>query len=374
MMWPVMAGPKSRNGIGKLGTRRTSAIGRAGPKSFSGCAVDAVRRALPEAKVGGPDSAGGGTPFLRRFLEHCVQGTNFVTGQRGTPIDFISFHAKGSPVFTNDHVRMGIARQLGNMDSAFRIIASFPELKGKPIVIGESDPDGCAACQSAQLGYRNEPIYAAYTAECVARELELANKYSVNLEGALTWAFEFEDQPPFAGFRTLASDGIDMPVLNVFRMLAQMGGRQIAVQSDHSVSLDSILQGGVRSQPDVTALATAASNRLCILVWYYHDDDLSGPVADLTVTVDGLPKRVHHAQLRHFRIDAGHSDAFTVWQQMGMPVPLSSGQLGQLEEAGKLAELEPRQDLPVQNGQGVLKFSLPREAVSLLVLEWPNSR
>ncbi len=28
-------------------------------------------------------------------------------------------------------------------------IASFPELKGKPIVIGESDPDGCAACQGS---------------------------------------------------------------------------------------------------------------------------------------------------------------------------------------------------------------------------------
>ena len=34
----------------------------------------------------------------------------------------------------------------------------------------------------------------------------------------LTWAFEFEDQPYFDGFRTLATNGIDKPVLNVFRM------------------------------------------------------------------------------------------------------------------------------------------------------------
>ena len=138
------------------------------------CAVDAVRRALPEAKVGGPDSAGGGTNFSGNFLNTACTGTNFVTGKVGTPIDFISFHAKGSPVFTNDHVRMGIANQLRDMDSGFRIVASFPELKNKPIVIGESDPDGCAACQAPQLGYRNEPVYASYTAECFAREFELA--------------------------------------------------------------------------------------------------------------------------------------------------------------------------------------------------------
>ena len=95
------------------------------------CAIDAVRRALPEAKVGGPDSAGGGTKFLRDFLEHCVRGTNFATGKIGTPVDFISFHAKGSPTFTNNHVRMGISAQLRNMDSAFKIIAAFPELKNK---------------------------------------------------------------------------------------------------------------------------------------------------------------------------------------------------------------------------------------------------
>ena len=41
---------------------------------------------------------------------------------------------------------MGIAAQLQDIDRGFEIVASFPELKGKPIVIGESDPDGCAAC------------------------------------------------------------------------------------------------------------------------------------------------------------------------------------------------------------------------------------
>ena len=265
---------------------------------------------------------------------------------------------------------MGIANQLRDINSAFGIIASFPELKSTPIVIGESDPDGCAACQSEQFGYRNRPIYASYTAECIAREFELAGKYGVNLEGALTWAFEFEDQPPFAGFRSLASDGIDLPVLNVFRMFSQMGGQQLAAESDHSASLDSILKGGVRTQPDVSALASLASNRLCVLVWHYHDDDVPGPAADIKLTLDGLPAKIVKAQIRHFRIDTDHSDAFTVWQHMGSPLQPTAQQFAALEKAGQLAELEPSEKIHFRNGQGVLHITLPREAVSLLVVEW----
>ena len=333
-------------------------------------AVEAVRRALPEAKVGGPDSAGGGTQFLRGFLEHCLQGTNYATGKTGTPLDFVSFHAKGSPAFINGHVRMGIAAQLRDVNSAFDIIASFPELKTTPIVIGESDPDSCAACQGEQFDYRNRPVYASYTADCIAHEFELADKYHVNLEGALTWAFEFEDQPPFAGFRALADDGIDLPVLNVFRMFSRMDGQQVVVESDHAVSLDSILKGGVRNQPDVSALASLESNRLCVLVWHYHDDDTFGPAADIKLKLDGLPSVITTAQIRHFRIDADHSDAFTAWQRMGSPSTLSPKQYAELTEAGQLTELEPSKNVQVRDGQTVLEVSLPREAVSLLVVEW----
>lgn len=65
-------------------------------------------------------------------------------------MDFVAFHAKGSPTFTNGHVRMGISTHLRAVNDGFKIVASYPELKPTPIVIGESDPEGCAACQGAQ--------------------------------------------------------------------------------------------------------------------------------------------------------------------------------------------------------------------------------
>ncbi len=67
----------------------------------------------------------------------------------------------------------------------------------------------------------------------------------------MTWAFEFEDQPYFAGFRQLTSNGIDMPVMNVFKMFAMMGGQQIAAASDHQVALDAAMKDGVRADADV---------------------------------------------------------------------------------------------------------------------------
>lgn len=92
-------------------------------------AIDAVRRALPTARVGGPDVAGHGGDFMKAFLEHVLRGKNYATGETGTPLDFVSFHAKGSPKHVDGHVRMGISAQLSTIDRGFEIIASYPELK-----------------------------------------------------------------------------------------------------------------------------------------------------------------------------------------------------------------------------------------------------
>jgi xylan 1,4-beta-xylosidase len=332
-------------------------------------AIDGVRRALPTARVGGPDAAGSGGKWTRGFLEHCLRGTNHATGKPGTPIDFISFHAKGAPSFVDGHVRMGIANQLRAINDGFRIVASFPELKAKPIVIGESDPDGCAACQGPQLGYRNGTMYSSYTAASFARKYDLAERHGVKLDGAVTWAFEFEDQPYYAGFRVLASNGIDLPVLNVFRMFSLMGGQRLEAQSTGDRGLDAILERGVRDAPDISALATRDGDRLAILAWHYHDDDLSGPDAEVALEVTGLPAGTSYALLHHYRIDQRYSNSFEAWKRMGSPQRPSAEQYAELEGAGQLALLESPAWIRHDGGKLTVRFSLPRQAVSLLRLE-----
>jgi xylan 1,4-beta-xylosidase len=285
-------------------------------------AVDGVKRALPGARVGGPEVTGGGGKFLRDFLEHCARGTNHATGKRGAPLDFIAFHAKGAPRIADRHVRMGIAPQLSQIDKHFAIVAGFPEWKDKPIVIGESDPDGCAACPATlypQNAYRNGTLYASYTAATFARKYDLADRRGVHFEGALTWAFEFEDQPYFAGFRVLSTNGIDLPVLNVFRMFGKMSGRRLAVESTGDAGLDALCKRGVRGRPDVSALASLRDRRLCVLVWHYHDDDVPGPAAAVELSLGGLTAAKGPIALHHYRIDGEHSNSFTEWQRLGSP-------------------------------------------------------
>ena len=333
-------------------------------------AIHGVKRALPTARVGGADTAGSGGNFTRQFLEHCLRGTNFASGEVGTPIDFISFHAKGAPVSTNGHVRMGIAAQLRTIQDGFRIVSSFPELKSKPIVIGECDPEGCAACQGASLAYRNGTMFSSYNAACYARIYDLAEKHGVNLEGALTWAFEFEDQPYFAGFRSLASNGIDKPVLNVFRMFAKMGGNRLPVESDSAVSLDDIVRGGVRGQPDVSALATAYSNTVCVMVWNYHDDDIPRPAADVTLVINGFAQGSGEMRIRHFQIDEDHSNAFSAWKRMGSPQKPTTEQYAQLEKAGQLAQVEGTSTAKIENRTARLPLKLPSQGVALLEISF----
>jgi xylan 1,4-beta-xylosidase len=333
-------------------------------------AMDGVRRALPSARVGGPDSAGAGGRWTRSFIEHCLRGTNYATGKVGTPLDFVSFHAKGSPAYIDGHVRMGIANQLREIDFGFTMVKSYPELKNIPIVIGESDPEGCAACQGPQLGYRNGTMYSSYTAASFARKWELARLHGVNLDAALTWAFTFEDQPLFAGFRQVASGGIDLPVLNVFRMFSQMQGQQLPVASDSAVSLDEIKRNGVRGRPDVSALASLGRNKLAVLVWHYHDDDLAGPNASVKLVVNGLPVRSGKADATRYAVDAEHSNAFTAWQKLRSPPQPTAAQYAELEKAGRLWSAGPPESVDLNEGGLTLNFEISRQAVFLYVVTW----
>jgi len=332
-------------------------------------AVAGVRRALPTARVGGPEVAGGpGGKFLGEFLNHCVHGTNYVTGKTGSPLDFVSFHAKGSPKFVDGHVRMAMSNQLKNMDDAFAVIASFPETKKLPIVIGESDPEGCAACQAPQNGYRNGTMYSSYTAASFPRALELARQHGVNLEGALTWAFEFEDQPYFAGFRALATNGIDLPVLNVFRMFAKMRGQQVETVSSDAQNARTILASNVRGTPDVSALASLDGNQLAVLVWHYHDDDVVGPAAAVELALQHLPFS-GKAQVTRYVVDSAHNNSYAAWKQMGSPQAPSPVQYAELEKTGQLTNAGSGEPLEIKDSAGSLQIDLERQGVELLVIE-----
>ncbi|PYS20412.1 MAG: beta-xylosidase, partial [Acidobacteria bacterium] len=336
-----------------------------------------VKRALSSAKIGGPAVTGPSSApaavFLRQFLEHCDHGANFASGGVGAPLDFITYHAKGHPSVIDGHVRMGIAKHAKDVDYGFRIVHSFAKFRDLPIVLSESDPEGCAACSARvypQNAYRNGTLYPVYTAVMLKSIFELADREQTNIAGMLTWAFEFENQPYFDGFRTLATNGVDKPVLNLFRMLGLMQGDRVKTESTGRVPLQTILAEGVRGDADVDAFAVARDHEISVLAWNYHDDDSTGPAANVRVTITGLPKDASRILLWQYRIDETHSNSWTAWKQMGSPQQPSPQQYVALESAGELQQLDSPKWILVQDGETKLDLTFPHQSVSLLQLNW----
>ncbi len=339
----------------------------------------ALHRAIPGAVIGGPETTGPRAPraaaFLRAFLQHCARGRNAATGGRGAPLDFISFHPKGDARMEHGRQRMGLAAQLQSIDAGFRIVAASRAFHRTPIVLGENDPEGCAACSPRRdpgVDYRNGTVYPAYNAAVIKAIAGLERRDRVRCETAVTWAFEFEGLPYFSGLRQLATNGIDLPVLNGFRMFGRLGSQRLRLRSSGAIPLVQLLRQGVPpGEDDVDGIATRRRREVEVLLWNYADQRPAAKSGsqEIELRIAGLPA---HGRLRvaQFRIDHRHSNAYTVWLAMGRPAAPNPAQLRALQRASRLARLQAPARRPAPGGTLALRFRLPCPGLSLLRIRW----
>ena len=92
-----------------------------------------------------------------------------------------------------------------------------------------------------------------------------------------------------AGLSDLATNGVDKPVLNVFRMFGKMSGTRVALEGSRMHPLDSILDMSVRKQSDIGGLAVIYRSIAAVLIWYYRDADNAGQSEQITIRLNGLP-------------------------------------------------------------------------------------
>jgi xylan 1,4-beta-xylosidase len=151
-----------------------------------------------------------------------------------------------------------------------------------------------------------------------------------------------------------------------------MSGDRLAVDSDGAVPLDAIVTRGVRGKPDVSALASLDDGKLSVLVWHYHDDDLPGPDAAVTLELANLPADAKSLKIRQFLIDREHSNAYTVWQKMGSPQQPTAEQYAELEQSAQLAEIDAPSIDSADGSPDALQITLPRQGVTLLELTWDS--
>jgi xylan 1,4-beta-xylosidase len=197
----------------------------------------------------------------------------------------------------------------------------------------------------------------------------LADLYKVNFKGAVSWAFEFENQPWFYGFRDLATNGVDKPVLNVFRMFGMMKGSRVDLASNHAYDLRTAIDSSFRRPySDIDGLACKDYREATVMIWNYHDDDVQADAEKVSLNVKGIPAK--QVLLYHYRIDDMHSNSYELWKKMGSPQSPSAEQITALEKAGQLEMLTSPEWIKTTNGEAIIHFMLPRQGVSLLKLEW----
>jgi xylan 1,4-beta-xylosidase len=340
--------------------------------------VAGLLSALSQAKVGGPGTTSPGRPaagaFLRAFLEHCTRGTNAVTGRTGTRLDYISFHTKGggygvepdAPKKTPTMYAL-VRHVIAGLD----IIAGFPGLLGHEVVLSECDPDGWAAGSirdNPNLFYRNTEYYASYLACAACKLIDLASNRGPRIDGMLTWAFQFEDREYFAGLRTLSTNGVDKPVLNVFRLLARLGGTRLRLDSDGSRDPTRYETGDdSRTPPDISGIAAMNERgEIQVFLSSHHDDWETRQPTTVRILLSGLePGRTY--AVRYQAVDETRGNAHTAWVHTGRPQPPDEAQLDELHSASRLKP-EKLADVSSVDSTIELQVALSTHGASLLEL------
>jgi xylan 1,4-beta-xylosidase len=107
---------------------------------------------------------------------------------------------------------------------------------------------------------------------------------------------------------------------------------------------------------------------MTVLVWNYHDDDVPAPAATVALTIEGAA--AGRPRVTHYRVDDEHGNSYATWKKMGSPLQPTPSQYSDLERAGKLKLLAPPQRVAVEKGRISLAFPLPRQAVSLIEIDY----
>ena len=339
--------------------------------------AEAVRSVLPKAKVGGPAVTGGGVDFLRGFLAH--------TSATGAPLDFVSFHTKGS-AFTPWRVygptggaapeqqSPSLTKMIFEIRSCLRVIGEFEQYHQLPAVVDECDagvPAHYSAYDNANFEFQNTEYYPVFQVKMFKKLLDLNADEAVQIAHATSWSFYFEGERFFEGTRSFLTAGrIEKPLLNAYRMMCRLGSIRVAATSTAEWPINRLDESLGQSMPEeVDCLATRSDDgTVSILVWrhtddQYHRDDVDARVA---VTVAGLGADGY--TLSHLRIDRDHSNAHTVWDSLGRPQDPTDDQLGAIKARQGLESLAAPTPVEPVGGSVTVPVELPLPSVSMIIL------
>jgi xylan 1,4-beta-xylosidase len=207
---------------------------------------------------------------------------------------------------------------------------------------------------------RNSQYAPAFLATAVARLVDLKLNHDVRIGDMYLClsGYEVERKRDFEGKRTASTrNGFEKPLLNGYRMLAKLGGELAASRVEPA------------GCPLSSLAARDGRRQAAVLVTHFRNDrpDNVGPGAAVELEIEtqwppGTPVVLHH-----WRVDETHSNAYTVFRELGRPETPTAAEIAQIKQRMRLEPLEqPRR--VVIDGPVRLRFDLPCNALSLIEL------
>ncbi|MDY0167580.1 MAG: hypothetical protein RBS80_13620 [Thermoguttaceae bacterium] len=328
-----------------------------------------VRSVSSRIRIGGPSLSSGNiyrNPHLfRDTLEHIARGKNFATGEKGSPIDFITVHTYGghgaagssrSPYPSVDYM----------LEQQLRLVAmrdEFPELRKVPIVVAEwgvTSGGGTSMARQPMAEVRNSQFAPTFLATAVAKLIDLKLNQDVRIGDMYIClsGYEVARKTDFEGKRTASTlNGFDKPLLNGYRMLAKLGPEFVSSRVEPS-------------EAPVTAVAARdGEQQTAVLVAHFRNDhpDNAGPSAAVELEIGTRWPAGTQVTLHHWRVDETHSNAYTIYRALGRPEQPSAEQIEQIKARMGLEQFEEPRKLRI-DGPVRLKVDLPCNALSLIEL------
>lgn len=284
---------------------------------------EGLRTASSLLRFGGPgDSCHSPphSPYCWAMLQHCYNGTNFFTGEKGVRIDYIALHKKGGgysfPILQQEIQTVG------------EIHDRFPKFQSLPIYNDEADP---LVGWSKPQEWRADATYAAMVVKVIKQHQDLLlsnNTINYTLlsndnaflsyhphqftQRTLTARFQMNNtQPPHVQL-------IRKPVLTVMGLLALLGETQVLSQVSASAEITDSTVGVLASSHKPIVPGTSDSWQATVLVYNSDDNKTATNTDDVTVSLKALPKLKGLVYATYY-MDNNVTNPYQLWQSMGSP-------------------------------------------------------
>lgn len=303
--------------------------------------VDGAIAADPQIKVGGPGIAGN-RQYMVHFLKHVTEGTNYVTGEKGTRIDFISWHGYGNttPLLMKNKAFLDLIK------------SDFPQLADREMQMNEWG-------QPLRVDGKPAPSWSSYSEFEAAFLCRFVDGLYSNPDSMpqmfLKWGRLTGSG--MGGWRTLTryigDEPVPTPVFHAYALLGRLGPERLAVE-----------------QPDwpatARAIATRTGDGVQVLLYRFDEEnqDGIGVPEDVKVTIRLIDNDSSSAI---YRIDQDHSNFYRAWERAERNPEPGKVLSKRIQAAAKL-HVEPLPADSIENGIHKYSVKLPVNSVVLIAV------